>query len=129
MHFDENVFWALSHHADNGTHFKSGKMFYYWSRRKMDVAFLYMVWVKFGCPGHGKGPWDGFGAVIKQRTSRDCKNDTFVSSSGKKISSIDVAENLESHFCSEKYERDHRIMISAPSLLMPMHTSFGSTLR
>ena len=67
-----------------------------------------MVWVRFGCPGHGKGPWDDFGAVIKQRTSRDVKNSTFVSSSGKHISSIDVAENLEAHFCSDQYEKDHR---------------------
>lgn len=69
---------------------------------------MHMIWVKFGCPGHGKGPWDGFGAVVKQRTSNDIKNGTFVSTSGKHLSSIDVAENLERNFCSQKYEEAHR---------------------
>ena len=64
LHFDSNRFNAWAGHSDNATHFKSGKMFHYWSNRSTDVDFLKMVWINFGCPGHGKGPWDGFGAVV-----------------------------------------------------------------
>ena len=60
-------FWAWVGHSDNATHFKSGKMFHYWSNLSRDVEFIKMVWVNFGCPGHGKGPWDGFGAVVKTK--------------------------------------------------------------
>lgn len=49
------------------------------------------VWVYFGCPGHGKGPWDGFGAVVKQRNNRDTKNGTFTTTSCEMKTSIDVA--------------------------------------
>lgn len=89
--FEGNCFYALAHHSDNATHFKSGKMFYYWSRRSTEVHFLRTVWVYFGCPGHGKGAWDGFGAVVKQHTSRTIKNRTFKTTSGHMKSSIDVA--------------------------------------
>ena len=65
LHFESNRFYAWAGHSDNATHFKSGKMFHYWSNRSTDVEFLKMVWINFGCPGHGKGPWDGFGAVVK----------------------------------------------------------------
>lgn len=81
---------------------------HYWSHAMCNVEFMQMIWVKFGCPGHGKGPWDGFGAVVKQRTSNDIKNGSFKSTSGQHLSSIDVAENLEHHFCSAQYEQDHR---------------------
>ena len=58
-----------------------------------------MVWVYFGCPGHGKGPWDRFGAVVKQKTSRDIKNCNFTTIFGQMKQSFDVAENLKVHFC------------------------------
>jgi hypothetical protein len=48
-------FWAWVGHSDNATHFKSGKMFHYWSNLSRDVEFIKMVWINFGCPGHGKG--------------------------------------------------------------------------
>ena len=50
--------------------------------------------IEFGCPGHGKGPWDGFGAVVKQRNNRDTKNGTFKTTSGEMKNSIDVAGAL-----------------------------------
>jgi hypothetical protein len=30
-----------------------------------------MVWVEFGCPGHGKGPWDGLGTMVKTKVTLD----------------------------------------------------------
>ena len=70
LHFNSNRFYAWAGHSDNATHFKSGKMFHYWSNRSTDVDFLKMVWINFGCPGHGKGPWDGFGAVVKTQVRK-----------------------------------------------------------
>lgn len=70
LYFDSNRFYAWAGHSDNATHFKSGKMFHYWSNRSTDVDFLKMVWINFGCPGHGKGPWDGFGAVVKTQVRK-----------------------------------------------------------
>jgi hypothetical protein len=60
-------FWAWVGHSDNATHFKSGKMFHYWSTLSRDIEFVKTVWINFGCPGHGKGAWDGFGAVVKTK--------------------------------------------------------------
>ena len=67
-------FWAFVGHSDNATHFKSGKMFHYWSNLSHDIEFIKMVWINFGCPGHGKGPWDGFGAVVKTKGSMQSPN-------------------------------------------------------
>lgn len=106
--FGKIPFSAWSHHSDNATHFKSGKMFHYWSRRPVDTEFLKTVWVGFGCPGHGKGAWDGVGAVAKQKNSRDIKNGTSCTTSGQMKSSIDMAENLENYFCSKKWEDKHK---------------------
>lgn len=43
---------------------------------------LSMVWVEFGCAGHGKGPWDGLGAVIKQTVRRDILHISILTASG-----------------------------------------------
>ena len=67
-------FSAWLEDTDNATHFKSKEMLYYWSTRMEAIEFLRMVWVEFGCPGHGKGPWDGLGAMVKNKVSRDLTN-------------------------------------------------------
>ena len=89
--FAENKFSTFVGHSDNATHFKSGKMIYYWSMLSSQFPQFENVWVYFGCPGHGKGPWDGFGAVVKQRNNRDTKNGTFTTTSCEMKTSIDVA--------------------------------------
>eukprot|EP00966_Prymnesium_polylepis_P099821 2311198-Prymnesium_polylepis.2 len=52
--FSTEDFWAWVGHSDNATHFKSAKQLHYWSKRKTEVEFLRMLWIEFGCPGHGK---------------------------------------------------------------------------
>jgi hypothetical protein len=32
---------------------------------------LFWVWVEYKCPGHGKGSWDGLGAMTKTEVTRD----------------------------------------------------------
>jgi hypothetical protein len=34
-----------------------------------------MVWVDFGCPVHGKGPWDGLGDMAKSKVTLDIIHD------------------------------------------------------
>jgi hypothetical protein len=49
-------FWAWLQHTDNSTHFKSKENLNFWPERPAEYAkWLKMVWVEFGCPGHGKG--------------------------------------------------------------------------
>ena len=79
---DEAKLWAWLGHSDNASHFKSGLMMHYWSGLMSRIDFLKAVWIEFGCPGHGKGPWDGMGAVIKQRVSRDMTNGQIRTASG-----------------------------------------------
>ena len=62
--------WLLE--TDNATHFKSKENMNYWSERSSKYKdFINMIWVEFGCPGHGKGPWDGLGAMAKTKVTRD----------------------------------------------------------
>ena len=53
-------------HSDNASqHFKTVKALHWLSHLKERFPWLRTVRWCFGCPGHGKGPWDGIGAVIK----------------------------------------------------------------
>lgn len=92
---DLGKFWAWLGHSDNASHFKSGPMMHYWSRKESQLEFLKAVWIEFGCPGHGKGPWDGMGAVIKQRVQRDLTNAQILTRSGVIESPREVAEHLK----------------------------------
>jgi hypothetical protein len=53
-----------------------------------------MVWVEFGCPGHGKGPWDGLGAMVKTKVTLDIMHGKEHTMTGKKTSPILVAQHL-----------------------------------
>ena len=72
---DHEAFWAWIGHADNATHFKSSGNFYWWSKQLDCIEFLRSIWLEFGCPGKGKGPWDGLGAVAKTKVHNDITND------------------------------------------------------
>eukprot|EP00966_Prymnesium_polylepis_P328707 7384478-Prymnesium_polylepis.1 len=53
-----------------------------------------MIWVEFGCAGHGKGPWDGLGAVIKQMVRRDILHNKILTASGYITSPAEVLARL-----------------------------------
>ena len=81
-------------------------MFYWWSTIFGIFPWVKRVFVEFGCPGHGKGPWDGLGAVLKTMVRSDILNgDTF----GKKITSpADVAEHLRARFATDEWQEAHK---------------------
>ena len=72
----DEIFWAWLQGTDNATHFKSKENLNFWSeRRQHHSEWLKMVWVAFGCPGHGKGPWDGLGAMVKTKVTLNIIHD------------------------------------------------------
>ena len=53
-------------HSDNAAqHFHSVKAMYWLSHLPSTFGWIDRVYWAFGCPGHGKGPWDGIGALMK----------------------------------------------------------------
>ena len=68
------------------------------------------MWVDFGCPGHGKGPWDGLGAMAKTKLTRDMTNGTIRSASGRIESIIDVAQHLRATFGTQDWISQHQDM-------------------
>ena len=91
---DREKFFAWLEDTDNATHFKSKEMLQYWSTRIDETEFLKIVWVEFGCPGHGKGPWDGLGAMVKTKVSRDLTNGQVLTPSGDINTALEVC-----HLC------------------------------
>jgi hypothetical protein len=66
-----------------------------------------MLWVEFGCAGHGKGPWDGLGAVMKQMIRRDILHNNILTSSGYITTPAEVAEHLHKRFGTEEWKAAH----------------------
>jgi hypothetical protein len=98
---------SLHVHSDNASHFKSSKSLNFLSRIPMLFVWLLCVTWSFGCGGHGKGPWDGIGAVIK-RALRACVVDKKVlSDSGKLKTWVDVLQHLQRRFSTEKWAQEH----------------------
>ena len=110
-HFRERIengeFWAFIGHSDNASHFKSGQMMNYWSEIKKKLK-LKFVRIDFGCPGHGKGPWDGLGAVLKQAVTRDTLNNKILTQSGYVTSPMEVAEHLSRRVDTNDWRTAHR---------------------
>lgn len=105
---DREKFWAWVGHSDNASHFKSGAMMNYWSCKLAELDFLKMCWVDFGCPGHGKGPWDGLGAVLKQYVTRDITNNFILTESGYITCPAEVAEHLRKRVGSVEWMEAHK---------------------
>lgn len=108
LSLDREQFWAWIGHSDNATHFKSGAMMNYWSGKMSELEFLKMCWIDFGCPGHGKGPWDGLGAVLKQYVTRDITNGKILTESGYITCPAEVAEHLRKRVGSTEWTQAHK---------------------
>lgn len=104
---DLGKFWAWVGHSDNASHFKSGAMMHYWTHKVQDLEFLKACWIEFGCPGHGKGPWDGMGAVMKQTLKRDMTNNRILTASGYVTCPKEVAEHLRRRFQTDEWKAAH----------------------
>ena len=58
-------------------------------------------------PGHGKGPWDGMGAVMKQQLTRDLTNHRILTESGYVRNPMEVAEQLRKRFQTDEWKAAH----------------------
>jgi hypothetical protein len=75
--------------------------------RPQNQEWMKMVWVEYGCPDHGKGPWDGLGSMVKTKVTLDIMYDKERTMTGKITSSILVAQHLRSTFCTKEWFMDH----------------------
>ena len=97
--------------TDNATHFKSKENLLFWSERPSKYKeFIKMVWVEYGCPGHGKGPWDGLGAMAKTKVTRDLTDGNVQTPSGRITSPLEVAQHLRAQFCSRQWKKERMNM-------------------
>ena len=97
-------------HADNATHFKSSNNLHWWSNQQDTLSFIRSIWVQYGCPGKGKGPWDGLGAMVKSKVRRDITNERCRTASKRIRSALEVAEHLRNLFSTPDWLRKHTHM-------------------
>ena len=64
-----------------------------------------MVWVEYGCLGHGKGPWDGLGVMVKTKVTRDLTDSNVQTPSGRITSALETAQHLCATFCTPQWSK------------------------
>lgn len=104
---DEEVFTALLGHTDNASHFKSSNNLHWWSNTLDTLSFLRSIWIQYGCPGKGKGPWDGLGAMVKSKIRRDITDGRCLTASKRIRSALEVAEHLRKLFSTPSWLLKH----------------------
>ena len=97
VHLEEEAFWAYITHNDNATHFKSSGILNWWSHQQDEVVFIHSIWCEYGCPGKGKGPWDGLGAMAKTKVRNDITNNKCRSRSGRIRNAREVLATVLHH--------------------------------
>jgi len=101
--FHETV-TSLHIHSDNaGSHFKNGRTLNYLSRLKGVLQDKKVTW-SFGCPGHGKGPWDGMGGLTKRVLRSDTIKQKIVIKTYQ-----EVAAHLQKIFCTSDWKEKHKV--------------------
>lgn len=123
------LFFALHVHSDNaGSHFKSSKTMFFltvlltfcaaWPAAAATAAATAVAgatatamsvrcfW-EFGAPGHGKGVWDGLGALAKRTVKQDIIDGVALTASGRITSAAEVAEHLRARFATDEWRDSH----------------------
>jgi hypothetical protein len=104
---DDEEFTAWLGHTDNASHFKSSNNLHWWSNQLDSLSYLRSIWIQYGCPGKGKGAWDGLGAMVKTKVSRDITNGRCLTQSKRIRSALEVAEHLRNLFSKPDWLRKH----------------------
>ncbi len=99
----------------------------FWSERPENHEWLKMVWVVFGCRGHGKGPWDGLGSMVKTKVTLDITHGKERTMTGKITSPILVAQHFRSTFCTNEWLMEH--VDSRINELVVMYQSADQVIR
>ena len=79
-------------------------------RARSTANFLRTVWVEYGCPGHGKGPWDGLGVTAKTKVTTDITDGNERTPSGKITCALIVAQHLRAVLDSQEWMSIHMEM-------------------
>ena len=129
-------FFAIHVHSDNaGSHFKSSKTMFFlttllaicgsWPAAAVTGAAAMSVrafW-EFGAPGHGKGVWDGLGALIKRAVRQDIIDGVVLTASGRITTAAEVAEHVCARFSTEEWKASHAA--STINEIIVIHGSTG----
>ena len=100
-------------HSDNASqHFKTVKALHWLSHLKERFPWLRTVRWCFGCPGHGKGPWDGIGAVIKSLLRRAITDSTCANAAGKISTAEHCYEHIRATLCGPSWHPGRGAAIS-----------------
>jgi hypothetical protein len=108
-------------HSDNAAqHFHSVKAMYWLSHLPSTFGWIDRVYWAFGCPGHGKGPWDGIGALIKTMLRHSITTGHDIEADGVRIMTPeDCANHMRGQLGEEwaKEQRRKRNVISRMTVL------------
>ncbi|KAH8066725.1 hypothetical protein JL721_8088 [Aureococcus anophagefferens] len=104
LNVPEERFTKMFVRSDNAaSHFKSKYTLRFLSFFKSLYGLAHVVW-DFGCPGHGKGPWDGIAGMLKSWLRR-----TALTHSMDKVDRgpKDCADRLRAHFETNAWRAAH----------------------
>jgi len=62
---------------------------------------------EFGPPGHGKGVWDGLGALVKRSVKQDIIDGVVLTASKQITCAAEVAEHVRARFSTEEWKNSH----------------------
>ena len=62
----------------------------------------------FGCPGHGNGPWDTLGGILKRMLRQDTIDEQLMSESGVIKAPHDAAQHLRARVCTPQWKEQHK---------------------
>ena len=100
-------------HSDNASqHFKTVKALHWLSHLKERFPWLRTVRWCFGCPGHGKGPWDGIGAVIKSLLRLAITYNQCANPAGKISTALHCYEHVCTTLCGPSWQPGRGAAIS-----------------
>ena len=86
-----------------GSHFKNKFTMQFMTKFKTDQGLVRATWC-IGCPGHGKGKWDGLAGMLKQWLRQMIMDSVLLIKEAKQ-----VYELLRSHFMSDKWKNEHEM--------------------
>ena len=71
----------------------------------------------------GKGPWDGMGAMVKTKVTRDITHEQCRTPSGRIEAPIDVAQHTRATFCTQEWLQAHAYMQIHEIIVMYLDTA------
>jgi|EP00966_Prymnesium_polylepis_P116886 hypothetical protein len=123
MYVDTGIerFFAIHVHSDNaGSHFKSSKTMFFLSTLLAlcaawpavaasagAVAMSVRAFWEFGAPGHGKGVWDGLGALVKRTVKQDIIDGVALTADKQITTAKEVAEHVRARFSTDEWKASH----------------------